>query len=106
MMRYFQRNSVLPAITSTQTILLEIDAKQVGLQHYHVALTPIKGEVTEANNAQDFFVDVIDQRQKILILSNSPNPDIAAIKESLEKNDNYEVESSLASELHKIVFWL
>ncbi|MGD0712403.1 MAG: hypothetical protein ABR968_14605, partial [Bacteroidales bacterium] len=86
---------------STQNVLLEVDAKQVGLQHYHVVLTPIKGEVTEANNAQDFYVDVVDQRQKILILSNSPNPDIAAFKESLEKNDNYEVESSLASEFTK-----
>ncbi len=87
--------------TSTQNILLDIEAKQVGLQRYHVALTPISGEVTEANNVQDFFIDVIDQRQKILILSNSPNPDIAAIKESLEKNDNYEVESSIASDYTK-----
>ena len=87
--------------SSTQTVLLEIEAKQAGLQHYHVALTPIKGEVTVANNVQDFFIDVIDRRQKILILSNSPNPDIAAIKGALEKNDNYASGISLASDYTK-----
>jgi hypothetical protein len=86
---------------TTQTIFLEIEAKPKGLQRFHVSLTPVSNEVTEANNVQDFFVDVLDQRQKVLILANSPNPDIAAIKESLEKNDNYDVETSLASDFTK-----
>lgn len=89
--------------TSTQTIFLELEAKQTGVQRYHVSLTPIEGEVTTVNNVQDFFVEVLDQRQKILILANSPNPDVAALKESLEKNDNYEVESYLASDFTKSV---
>jgi len=89
--------------SNTQTIFLEIEAKQAGLQRYHVSLEPVVGEVTTSNNSQDFFVEIFDQKQKILILANSPDPDIAVIKESLEKNENYEVTSALADDFTKPV---
>ena len=99
----FSKELDFSSTISTQTVLTEIEAKQSGIQRYHVFLTPIPEEVTEANNASDFFVEVLDQRRKILILANSPHPDIAALKESIEKNDNYEVESALAENFNKTV---
>jgi len=69
-----------------------LDAKTAGLQHYRVRLVPVAGEFTEANNYRDIFVDVLDSRQRILILANSPHPDIAALREAAESNKNYEVE--------------
>lgn len=99
----FTKNLDFTSPVSTQTIFLELETKQTGVQRYHVYLTPVEDEITTVNNSQDFFVEVLDQRQKILILSNSPNPDVAALKESLEKNDNYEVESSLASDFTKSI---
>jgi hypothetical protein len=97
----FAKNLDFTTASSTQTVFLEIEAKQSGIQQYRVILSPIKDEITLANNEQIFFVEVLDQRQKILILANSPNPDIAAIKESLEKNDNYDVESYIADDYTK-----
>ncbi|MCW3084057.1 MAG: hypothetical protein JWP12_1423 [Bacteroidetes bacterium] len=79
------------AYTTTVPVLL--DAKEVGLQHYKVKLSALPEEVSTANNAQNLFIDVLDARQKILILADAPNPDVAAIKEALEANLNYEVES-------------
>ncbi len=75
------------------TIAVLLQAKEVGLQHYKVKLSTLPEEMSIVNNAQDVFVDVLDARQKILILSDAPHPDIAAIKESIEANQNYEVES-------------
>ncbi len=83
----FNSNSFI----STIPILLE--AKEVGLQRYKVKLSVLKEEITAFNNYYDMYIDVLDARQKILILGNDPHPDIAAIKESLEANQNYEVES-------------
>jgi hypothetical protein len=83
----FNSNSFI----STIPVLLE--AKEVGLQRYKVKLSNLKEEVTAFNNYRDLYIDVLDARQKILILANAPHPDIAAIKESLEANQNYEVES-------------
>lgn len=79
------------ACTTTVPVLL--DAKEAGLQHYKVKLSVLPGEASAANNARDVFIDVLDARQKILILADAPNPDVAAIKEALDANLNYEVES-------------
>ena len=40
---------------------------------------------------------MLDARQKILILADSPHPDLSAIKSSMESNKNYEVEVKYAS---------
>jgi hypothetical protein len=77
----------------TSTIPVLLDAKETGLQHYRVKLSVLPGEVSTVNNVQDVFVEVLDARQKVLILAASPHPDIAAIKEAIESNQNYEVES-------------
>jgi len=79
------------AFTTTIPVLLQ--AKEVGLQHYKVKLSTLPEEVSFANNASDVFIEVLDARQKIVILSDAPHPDVAAIKESIESNQNYEVES-------------
>ncbi len=78
-----------------ETISLHLEADQPGMQQYTASLSPLADEVSLENNDRDFFIDVIDGRQQILILANSPHPDIAAMKQSLEANDHYEVESSL-----------
>lgn len=77
----------------TVTVPVLLQAKEVGLQHYKVRLAPLADEMSLSNNARDVFIDVLDARQKILILSDAPHPDISAIKQSIESNQNYEVES-------------
>lgn len=74
-------------------VLLEAD--RVGLQRYTVSISEIEGEVTLANNSYDVYIDILDSRQKILILANSPHPDISAIKESIKANSSYEVTAKL-----------
>lgn len=66
-----------------------------GFYHYHVALTPIKGELSEVNNHGDFFVEVLEGKQKVLILAGAPHPDISAIKQSIESAKSFEVKTSL-----------
>ena len=76
-----------------QTVPVFLQAKETGLQHYKVKLSSLPEEMTTANNVNDLFIDVLDARQKILILAEGPHPDVAALKGSIEKNQNYEVES-------------
>lgn len=77
----------------TNTIPVLLQAKEVGMQHYRVSLSRVEGEMSLVNNTRDIYIDVLDARQKILILSDAPHPDVAAIKLSIEANQNYEVES-------------
>ena len=70
-----------------------LEAKAKGLQRFRVLIKPVTGENTILNNAQEFYVDVNDTRQKIAILYQSPHPDIFAIKQALEGSTRFEVET-------------
>ncbi len=79
-------------------ILVHLTADAIGIQHYSITLTEVKGENTIINNKRDIYINVLDARQKILILSNAPHPDITAIKQSISNTQTYEVEDALTSE--------
>ncbi len=81
-----------------ETISLNLEADEPGMQQYQARLSPVEDEVSLENNSMDFFIDVIDGRQQVLVLANSPHPDVGALKESLESNDHYEAEVSLFNE--------
>jgi len=83
------------------TVPVILQAKEIGLQHYKVKLSALSEEATTANNTRDVFIDVLDARQKIVILSDAPHPDVAAIKQTLESNQNYEVESYMSADFNK-----
>ncbi|MCX6233839.1 MAG: hypothetical protein NT175_03830 [Bacteroidetes bacterium] len=91
----FTKNVALRGDNHTENILLELEAKASGLQRYRISLAPLKDEISLVNNYTDIFVDVLDDRQKILILAAAPHPDISAMKQAIESNYNYEVEDYL-----------
>ncbi|MEM9050626.1 MAG: hypothetical protein AAGC47_01125 [Bacteroidota bacterium] len=80
--------------TSVRAIL---DADQPGLQQYVIRLQEVDQESTTVNNSTSVFIDVLDDRQKILVLANSPHPDLKAIREAVISNENYEADVELAS---------
>jgi len=86
---------------TTQEVIL--DANQSGVQRYRFSLGNVNGEVSTANNTKDIFIDVLDARQKILVLANSPHPDITSIRQSLERNKNYDVAIAYANDLKENV---
>jgi hypothetical protein len=82
--------------SDVRTLSLSLEALETGLQRYTVSMTSVDGEVTLANNRRDFFIDVLDARQKVLILAHSPHPDVAALREALITNESYQVTAELA----------
>ena len=68
-----------------------LEAKEEGLQHYIVAVSEKEQEFTHTNNQKHAYVEVIEGRQKILIVAPAPHPDIKAIRSAIEQNQNYEV---------------
>jgi len=76
-----------------KSVKFNVEADKVGKRRYRVVVESISGEANFENNSRNIFIDVLDSRQKILILAYAPHPDIGAIKQSLLKNRNYEVET-------------
>jgi hypothetical protein len=82
-----------------QTKEITLDAKQAGVQHYRITATKLNGERNVSNNTKDFYIEVLDSRQKVLILANSPHPDVSALKEAITNNKNYTVTVSYIDEM-------
>jgi hypothetical protein len=72
--------------------LFQTTATQKGVQRFSVEIVPQAGEFSTANNSQDVYIEVIDGREKILLLGLAPHPDLKALRTILEKNQNYEVD--------------
>lgn len=73
------------------TIQLDIEAGKEGTQHFVISVAPLRGEASPANNRFDVFIQVINGKQKIKIVALAPHPDIAALRNSMMDNENYEV---------------
>lgn len=84
-----------------QTFDFVLPANKVGIAHYRIALSNLEGEVTYKNNVRDVFIEVLDGRQKILLVANSPHPDIAAFKAAIESNKNYQLDVEFAETFGK-----
>ncbi len=68
-----------------------LNADRVGRLRYDISLSPLDGELSTSNNYRSIYLDVLDSRQKVLMLYDAPHPDLAAIRGAIESNDNYEV---------------
>jgi hypothetical protein len=58
----------------------------------------LDGEKNTANNYQTFVVEVIDNREKILLLANAPHPDVACVKDAILNATTYQVDYAIASD--------
>ncbi|MFZ1424209.1 MAG: hypothetical protein WAS55_10330 [Saprospiraceae bacterium] len=75
-----------------------VPTAQAGIFRYRITCTILPQESSIKNNTREFYIEVLDSKKKLLVLINSPHPDIAAIKEALSNNKNYDIEIKLASE--------
>lgn len=73
------------------TISTYLDAEIKGLQYYTALVESSLEEQNKLNNSQQFVINVLENKQRILIISNGSHPDAGALKDALEGQINYEV---------------
>lgn len=73
------------------TISTYLDAEIKGLQYYTALVETPLDEQNKQNNSQQFVINVLENKQRILIISNGSHPDAGALKDALEGQINYEV---------------
>jgi hypothetical protein len=81
------------------SISFTAEALKPGIQKYDVLITVFDEEKNKLNNYSHFLIDVIDNKEKILIVANSPHPDIAAIKSVLDELGTFEINYTLINEI-------
>lgn len=79
-----------------QTIRFELEANEPGNIKYQIAVSPVSNEISTNNNYRNVYIEVLDARQKVLLLANSPHPDIKTIKNNITSSRNYELDVAYA----------
>lgn len=72
-------------------ITFYVTAQQKGMQRFTVEVLPLNAEFSTKNNSKDAYIDIVDGKEKVLLVALSPHPDIKALKNIIEKNDLYEL---------------
>lgn len=81
-----------------ETVSFLVDAEKTGLKRFKVDLDELDGEITYKNNHTQFYIRVIESKDKIAIVYDAPHPDVAAIRSALELSDNYDLTVSSVEE--------
>jgi len=82
-----------------KVVTLKLNANKIGARKFNISIAPVKNEISIQNNSETIYVDVLDAKEKVLLLYDRPHPDISVIRQSIENNRNYEVKAGLLSEL-------
>ncbi|MBC7488303.1 MAG: hypothetical protein H7282_16305, partial [Cytophagaceae bacterium] len=75
---------------SLQRVSFQTSAKEKGLLHLTVEVSTISREKNMANNKAHAYIEVIDNKQKVLICAAAPHPDVKAIRNALDQKENIE----------------
>ena len=77
-------------IQPQMSVSFELDADKAGLYRYTAMIDHMDGDVSATNDQLDFYVDIINGKENILIVAPSPHPDIRAIRTALGGSENYQ----------------
>ncbi|MFD1631652.1 hypothetical protein [Pseudopedobacter beijingensis] len=84
-----------------KNVSFKLDARKVGTHKITINVSRLPEEQSYQNNNRTIYIDVLEGKEKILLVANAPHPDIAALKQSLESNKNYAVDVVKADETPK-----
>ncbi|MBK9098278.1 MAG: VWA domain-containing protein [bacterium] len=91
--KFTSQQTVNLSSSGIQNINFDYKPQSSGEKKLSIQLSSLKGEFTTANNKQVFYVNVLSNKIKVLLLASSPNADLTFIKNSLMRDENIQVNS-------------
>lgn len=91
--RLVDRKSVLLNSAGISNTSLIYTPKTSGEKKLTISVANSKGEFTYANNKKIFYINVLSNKIKVLVLAGSPSSDVSFIKNTLESDPNLSINS-------------
>ena len=91
--KFISRQNVSLSSAGIQNVAFDYDPQSSGEKKLSVILTPLKDEFTTANNKKIFYVNVLSNKIKVVLLASSPSADLTFINNALKRDENLEVSS-------------
>ncbi|TSD65940.1 hypothetical protein FFF34_000650 [Inquilinus sp. KBS0705] len=94
----YAQNIAVTSAAFKKVVPLKLNADKKGIRKFTINLTPLNNELSVQNNTETIYIEVLDARQKVLLLYDAPHPDISTIKQVIESNKNFEVKAVLLAD--------
>ncbi|MCW8803948.1 MAG: VWA domain-containing protein [Ignavibacteriaceae bacterium] len=91
--KFISKQTVILSDAGIQNISFDYKAQTSGEKKLSIQLSSLTDEFTSANNKQVFYVNILSNKIKVLLLATSPSADLTFIKNSLGREENVEVNS-------------
>ena len=73
-------------------ITAKFQALRPGMQSYRIEIRPLENEKQPDDNVKNIWINVVENKARVLILYGKIHPDIGAVHRVLTKSENYDVE--------------
>ncbi|MBI5476865.1 MAG: VWA domain-containing protein [Ignavibacteriales bacterium] len=85
--------SILTIVNGTREYPIRLNylPEKEGSHKLNVRISKLQGEFTENNNYRSFFIKVLRNKLKVVLIAGSPDPDLPVIRQSLIENKNFNV---------------
>jgi len=70
-------------------VTFEIKSTSEGIKKYKVEIENEPGEITYKNNSEEFFINYLDNKFNLLVISGNPSPDYSYFKEAVYGTENF-----------------
>lgn len=100
----YQKDIKVVKNAGEQAANITLEAKQEGISHYVLTCSQKEGEFTFVNNEVHLYIEVVKNKDKILILAQAPHPDVKAVNAALSTGQGYDVEVHFVGDGQKIGF--
>ena len=93
-------HATLPANGTVLPIRMEYVPQTAGIHQLTARITHLEGEVTHSNNTAALTLEILDSRQRVLVVAGAPHPDLAAIRGLLLREKEREVATLVQKDAH------
>ncbi len=83
------------AVTSelfSKNIGFTVQTRKKGLLRIEAEVSPLEGETSVHNNKYETYIEVLDNRLKVLVLGSAPHPDLGALRQIILSQYHLEVD--------------
>ena len=88
-----EQRSIKLSEDGVQNINFTYNPQNGGEKKLTIDVSNLKGEFTSANNKKIFYINVLSNKIKVLLISGAPSPDLSFIKNTLTEDKNLSVNS-------------
>ena len=91
--KFISQQNITLSNAGIQNVAFNYNPENSGEKKLSVVVTSLKDEFTTANNKKIFYVNVLSNKMKVMLLASSPSADLTFINNSLKRDENLEINS-------------